>query len=68
MKEKEYTVKLTKNQIEELIHATITSYMEYEERLFKDKVLQEQYNEGVTKYNNTIDEIRIKLKEALKEV
>lgn len=66
MKEKEYTLKLTKNQIEELIHATITSYMEYDERLFLDEVLQEQYNEGVTKYNNTIDEIRNKLKEALR--
>lgn len=65
--EKLYTIKLTRNQIEELIHAVSTSYMDYDERMFYDPVLQEEYNKGVRAYNNTIDDIREILKESIKE-
>lgn len=62
----EITIRLTRDEIEELLHATVSMYMEYDERLFKDNVLQNQYNEGVRKYNQTVDNIRDKLKDALK--
>lgn len=63
----EITLKLTRDEIEELLHATITSYMEYDERLYADKDLQKSYNESVYNFNNAIDELRIKLKKALKD-
>lgn len=62
----EITIAFTKEELEELIHATISSYMEYDERLYHDTALQIEYNKGVEKYNNMIDNIRIKLKEGLK--
>lgn len=67
MNEKTFTIELTENEIEELLHATIMSYMDYDERLFYDKVLQAEYNQGVKKYNDMIDRIRIKLKKCLKD-
>lgn len=63
--EKTYIIKLTQEEIEELLHATISSYMEYDERTFEDKVLQEQYNAQVYDYNTRIDDLRLKLKKAL---
>ena len=62
----EYTIKLTGDQIEELLHATSVAYMDYDERSFADPEVQRKYNESVTSYNNKIDEIRIILKEAIK--
>lgn len=63
--EKTYTIKLTQEEIEELLHATISSYMEYDERTFEDKKLQEDYNAQVYHYNTRIDDLRLKLKKAL---
>lgn len=61
----EYTIKLTGEQLEELLHMTSTAYMEYDERSFADPEVQRKYNESVTSYNNKIDEIRVILKDAL---
>lgn len=63
--EKIYTIKLTQEEVEELLHATISSYMEYDERTFEDKKLQEDYNAQVYDYNTRIDDLRLKLKKAL---
>lgn len=62
----EITITLNKEELEELLHAVSTSYMDYDERLYHDVELQEEYNKGVEKFNNMIDNIRIKLKEGLK--
>lgn len=64
----EITITLNKEELEELLHAVSTSYMDYDERLYHDVELQEEYNKGVEKFNNMIDNIRIKLKEGLKNV
>lgn len=61
---KEYTIKLTGEQLEELLHMTSVAYMEYDERSFTDAEVQRKYNESVMSYNNKIDEIRIILKDA----
>lgn len=63
---KEYTIKLTGEQLEELLHMTSVAYMEYDERSFADAEVQRKYNESVMSYNNKIDEIRKILKEAIK--
>lgn len=63
--EKTYIIKLTQEEVEELLHATISSYMEYDERTFEDKKLQEDYNAQVYNYNTRIDDLRLKLKKAL---
>lgn len=66
MEDKIVNVKFSVEELEELLHATITSYMEYDEKLYLDFNTQNKYNESVRKFNNMIDEIRFKIKTAIK--
>ena len=55
MEDKIVNVKFSVSELEELLHATITSYMEYDEKLYLDLNMQNKYNESVRKFNNMID-------------
>ena len=66
-KEKYVTITFTVEEAEELLHSTITSYMDYDERRYNDPVLQDQYNDSVYKYNTKIDDLRLKIKKALED-
>ena len=65
MEDKIVNVKFSVSELEELLHATITSYMEYDEKLYLDLNMQNKYNESVRKFNNIIDGIRFKIKTAI---
>ena len=55
------TLEVTKHQAEELLSATGMLYEQYVDLMGND------YNEAVERYNNTIDELRLTLKEQMKE-
>lgn len=61
------TITFTREEAEELLHATITSYMDYDERRYTDPVLQTKYNRSVYDYNTKIDNLRLKIKKALED-
>ena len=66
-KEKYVTITFTVEEAEELLHSTITSYMDYDENRYSDPVLQDRYNQSVYQYNTKIDNLRLKIKKALEE-
>lgn len=66
-KEKYVTITFTVEEAEELLHSTITSYMDYDENRYSDPVLQDRYNDSVYKYNTKIDDLRLKIKKALED-
>ena len=66
-KEKYVTITFTVEEAEELLHSTITSYMDYDENRYSDPVLQDRYNQSVYQYNTKIDVLRLKIKKALEE-
>ena len=66
-KEKYVTITFTVEEAEELLHSTITSYMDYDESRYSDPVLQDRYNQSVYQYNTKIDVLRLKIKKALED-
>lgn len=54
------TLKLTNNQVQEVLYATSLLYQEYTN-------LSAEYDEGIRRYNNTVDELRLTIKQQLKE-
>ncbi len=66
-KEKYVTITFTVEEAEELLHSTITSYMDYDENRYSDPMLQDRYNQSVYKYNTKIDDLRLKIKKALED-
>ena len=66
-KEKYVTITFTVEEAEELLHSTITSYMDYDENRYSDPVLQDRYNQSVYQYNTKIDDLRLKIKKALED-
>ena len=54
------TLELTNNQAQEVLYATSLLYQEYTN-------LSAEYDEGIRRYNNTVDELRLSIKQQLKE-
>ena len=54
------TLELTNNQAQEVLYATSLLYQEYTN-------LSAEYDEGIRRYNNTVDELRLTIKQQLKE-
>ena len=54
-------IQLTNTQIDEILHALRTSYLDYDERM------PASYNDAITSYNNNLDEIIITIKEQMEE-
>lgn len=55
------TLKLTRTQADDILHAVGQLYMEYDEKLGA------QWNDSIKRYNDEIDALRITIKEQLKE-
>lgn len=55
------TLSLTNGDIEEILHALRTSYLEYDDRLGAS------YNDAIRRGNDKLDAIIIKIKEQVKE-
>lgn len=55
------TLQLTNTQIDEILHALRTSYLDYDERM------PAAYNDAITSYNNNLDEIITSIKTQLEE-
>lgn len=54
------TLELTNTQAQEVLFATSLLYQEYTN-------LSAEYDEGIRRYNNSVDELRQSIKEQLKE-
>lgn len=54
------TLELTNTQAQEVLYATSLLYQEYTN-------LSAEYDEGIRRYNNTVDELRLSIKQQLKE-
>ena len=54
------TLELTSSQAQEVLYATSLLYQEYTN-------LSAEYDEGIRRYNNTVDELRQTIKDQLKE-
>ena len=54
------TLELTNSQVQEVLYATSLLYQEYTN-------LSAEYDEGIRRYNNTVDELRQTIKDQLKE-
>ena len=54
------TLELTNNQAQEVLYATSLLYQEYTN-------LSAEYDEGIRRYNNTVDDLRLTIKQQLKE-
>ena len=55
------TLTLTNSDVEEILHALRTSYLEYDERLGWS------YNDAIKRGNDELDDLIIKIKEQVKE-
>ncbi len=54
------TLELTNTQAQEVLYATSLLYQEYTN-------ISAEYDEGIRRYNNTVDELRQTIKDQLKE-
>lgn len=54
------TLELTNTQAQDVLYATSLLYQEYTN-------LSAEYDEGIRRYNNTVDELRQTIKDQLKE-
>ena len=55
------TLKVTKSDVEEILHALRSCYIDYNEKL------GDYYNRAMESYNNKLDGIITKIKEQVKE-
>lgn len=54
-------IQLTHTQIDEILHALRTSYLDYDERM------PDAYNDAITSYNNNLDEIITTIKNQMED-
>lgn len=55
------TLKLTNNDLETILHALRTSYLDYDDRLGPS------FNDAIRRENDNLDDLIIKIKEQVKE-